>query len=360
MNNKKILLITVRADIGGGPIHINELINNFNLTNIELYLACPFLGELYCEKWKENSRIKKIKEIPYRKFSVKSFFLLFNFIRLNKIDIIHSHGKGAGVYSRLLKVIIPNIKVIHTFHGIGNVRDRGFFKKIKNVYLEKILTKYTSIFISVSHGEKKLAILKFKVKDYKIRVIYNGVSDEPEINEKGILESIVTFSRFTYEKNMFDCYEIVKKTSPSIIFNWVGDGDDYKIIHDKIIHDNIVNLSLLGFHENPKKFLVPGSIYLSTSRHEGLPLALLEAESIGIPIVATNVIGNNEVVIDGYNGFLFDEGDINKAVEKIELLVNDKKLYNSMSKNARIDYLKRFTVKRMINATEKIYNEIVG
>jgi glycosyltransferase involved in cell wall biosynthesis len=344
------------SDIGGGPIHVKDLINNLNEDKYNIFLSCPTSGSIYNQQWKNNPRIKKIIEIPHRKFTVKKLKLLKKFILQNNIDIVHSHGKGAGIYSRLLKS--KDLKVIHTFHGLGEIEDKGIYKRIKNVYLERFLKKNTNIFISVSYGEKEVAKSYLNLKDYKIRVIYNGVKDSFHEKKYNILRSVISFSRFSYQKNMMLSYEIVKNIDRQIKFNWIGSGDDFNELSIRREKENLSNLVLHGFKYAPYKYLTKGSIYLSTSRHEGLPLALLEAEANGIPIIATDVVGNNEIVKDGYNGFLFKESEMSTAINKIKLLYKDSKLYDRMSNNARKDYLERFTLKIMVKKTEEVYNEV--
>lgn len=359
MNMKNILLVTVRSDIGGGPIHVNELIESIDNKSFNIFLACPFEGYMYEESWKNSSRIKSLVKIPYRTFSLRYFLSLKVFVKRHKIDIVHSHGKGAGVYSRLLRLTSKNFTVIHTFHGIGNIVEEGFFNRVKNVYTERLLKYFTQIFISVSQGERKLAIDVFGIRKERVRVIHNGVRDYSLINKVNAPKRVVMFTRYSYEKNMQLAYNILKKVNPKIAFCWVGDGDEFKKLKKLKKEENVKNLIMTGFDNNPQKYLTEGSIYLSTSRHEGLPLSLLEAESSGIPIVATNVVGNNEVVIEGYNGFLFDLSNFQKAVSKIEELYFDTNLYLKISQNGREDYLTRFTKEKMIKKTEKLYYEFL-
>ncbi|MBD0833812.1 glycosyltransferase [Aestuariibaculum suncheonense] len=354
---KKILLVTVRADIGGGPIHVNELIEGIDHDSFKLFLGCPFEGYMYDECWKNSSRIRGLVKIPYRSFSLRYFLHLKAFVKRHKIDIVHSHGKGAGVYSRLLRLTSKKVIVIHTFHGIGNVTEEGFFNKIKNVYTERLLKRFTKLFISVSLGERKLAVDVLGIKKENVRLIYNGVRDYSLINKVNAPKRVVMFTRYSYEKNMELAYNILKKVNPNIIFCWVGDGEEFKRFKRLKSDDNVKNLIMIGFDNSPQKYLTEGSIYLSTSRHEGLPLSLLEAESSGVPIVATNVVGNNEVVTEGYNGFLFDSNNPQKAASKIEQLYFDSSLYLKISQNAREDYLARFTREKMVVETEKLYYE---
>ena len=347
-----ILYITVRSDFGGGPIHLNELIKNLDNSELNFFLACPFNGEVYKDYWEENRSILCTFELPYRKFTLKSIFQLISFSKKNNIDIVHSHGKGGGIYSRLIKLFLPKVKVIHTFHGI-DLTQKGVLNIIKNVYLERILKHFTNLFIAVSHGEKGLAVSHLGIADSSIKVIYNGVVDYYATLDTSCGKEVISFSRFTFQKNMMASLEIARKMNCKFV--WVGDGDELSDIKLITQEEKISNIDLVGFKSTPQVYFKKGSIYLSTARHEGLPLALLEAASCGIPIVATNVVGNNEVVKDGVNGFLFNEGDIHTAIDKIEILLNNDRLYEEFSKNARADYLDRFTIDKMIRATELLY-----
>lgn len=104
----KILLLTVRSDFGGGPRHVNQLVEKLP-NNIELYLGYPLDGDPYALMWKTSNKIKASFNLPYRKFSLLILFNLIDFVKINNIEIIHSHGNGAGLYSRLLKLHIIEI-----------------------------------------------------------------------------------------------------------------------------------------------------------------------------------------------------------------------------------------------------------
>jgi glycosyltransferase involved in cell wall biosynthesis len=97
-------------------------------------------------------------------------------------------------------------------------------------------------------------------------------------------------------------------------------------------------------------------VYLSTSRWEGLPLSLLEASSLGLVIVASNVVGNNEVVVDGENGFLYDPNDIDQAANRLTQLIDDKTLYEKMSENAQAIFEKKFHSSTMISKLADVYS----
>ena len=119
--SKSILFISSRSDIGGGSKHLNDLLEYLHSNNSEydIYVAAP-LEEPFGPFYKKYS--KQFIEIPKRGITITSILELLFFIRKYKIDIIHSHGRGAGMYSRPLKLLtlllFYKLQVIHTFHGI--------------------------------------------------------------------------------------------------------------------------------------------------------------------------------------------------------------------------------------------------
>lgn len=356
----RILLVTLRTDHGGGPQHVDLIVNNLS-SEFQIFLACPN-DKPYHELWQNNKKVQNIYELPHRKFNLKKLFGLNQFIKENQITIVQSHGKGAGIYSRLLKLLNPKLKIIHTLHGF-HIQEYGTLKKYIYIYIERFLTSLTDRFINVSNGEKDIC-LNFKIfKTEQSEVIYNGIKQiEVVENAKqkiNIQDKIVitTISRFDYQKNMFFGYEIAKKFkyTKNIVFLWLGDGDDKAQLEQKAKEEDI-NIIFTGFTKEIALYLSATDIYLSTSRWEGLPYALIEAQSLGLPIVTTNVVGNNEVVVNDKNGFLFGSAD--EAYVCIAKLIENKSLYDNFSHNAKQNFKDKFEIQIMINKTENMYRNV--
>lgn len=347
----KILYITVRSDFGGGPRHVDQLVNNLS-EKYELYLAVPY-GNPYGTKWRSNNEIKGVLTIPYRRFSLKTLLQMRGYIKTNGIKIVHSHGNGAGLYSRLLKLLCPKIKVIHTFHGITN-NYNSWYKYIANLIIGKGLKYLTNDFILVSNGEKQLGIQLGFIDRKKSHIIYNGINDTGEKQLKSNQKlNIVTLSRFDYQKNMDMAYSIAQqcKEDEHIIFTWVGNGEDFQRLKELSFKEGI-HINFVGFSNEPIKYLKEADIYLSTSRFEGLPYALIEAASVGLPIVATDVKGNNECVKDKESGFLFNTVD--QGVSCIKELLNDS-IRKRMGNRSRQFFLENFTIEKMIHKIILVY-----
>lgn len=356
----KILFITIRADHGGGPKHVDLLINNLS-SEIEIYLACP-QDKPYYDLWSESKKIKDIFALPHRKFSVKKLLGLNKFIKDNDIKIIHSHGKGAGIYSRMLKILNPRLKIIHTLHGV-HIGEYGFLKKSAYIFLERFLTLFTDKFINVSNSENEVCLKLKLFKKSKSEIVYNGIKallidDNAKIKfDLSGKKAVTTISRFDYAKNMSLAYEIAKnfKDNSSIVFLWLGDGDD-RAKFESMAQKDGANIIFTGFTDKIPAYLSATDIYLSTSRWEGLPYALIEAQSLGIPIVATSVAGNNEVVENGKSGFLFE--DARQACRHIEILLNDDKIYGKMQAEALLNFKDKFDIRVAIGKMEQIYKEL--
>lgn len=355
MNKIKLLYITARADHGGGPRHLDLLINNLS-DKFEVYVACP-PDEPYYSFWKQNPFVLKVLQIPHRKFTVSGLSSLYAFIKDNNIKIVHSQGKGAGIYSRTLKLLVPSLSVVHTFHGV-HISEYNRLQKSIYILIERLAGKLTEKFINVSKGERDICLSLGFSTERKTSVIYNGIPTP--IYSKAVKEGefiVTSITRFDYAKNMQLAFSIAKAL-PSLKFCWVGDGPERKSIEEQAFLEQVKNISFAGFQDNPMAFLAQTSVYLSTSRWEGLPISLLEASSLGIPIIATNVTGNNEVVAHDFNGMLYDQNNPETAVKHLETLYNNRKLYHKMSENALSTFYKKFRLEIMVAKTESIYNSI--
>lgn len=215
-------------------------------------------------------------------------------------------------------------------------------------------------YICVSEGERRSAIaLRYCTPD-NTSVIYNGVEEQYNtINNivKDNIIRVVSLSRFDYAKHMELAYEIAfaLKNNANIQFVWVGDGDDMPRLKKKSEQDGC-NIVFTGFSNIPTKYLQTSDIYLSTSRFEGLPYALIEACEASLPIVATDVIGNNEVCVNHENGILFSTK--NEGVSAIQTLVDDELLRWKYAKQSRKRFEEHFTIIQMIQAIFNVYKDL--
>lgn len=354
--NTKILLITVRGDFGGGPKHVDQIISGLN-SEFDLFVAAP-KGDPFGDAWAQSSVLKGFIELPYRRFSFTSLFRVVKFISINEIGIVHSHGNGAGFYSRLIKAFKPSLYVIHTFHGVADVYDSAL-KRLVYKISGRLFKFFTDWSVFVSEGEKELGLKYGFAKEGWQSVVYNGIdpilSNSPIAFLPNKVFKVVTLSRFDYQKNMHLAYGIAKKLAghKDIKFVWVGDGPDYEELFSLSQNEGVNNIDFIGFSKFPQAYLAEASLYLSTSRFEGLPYGLIEASASGLPIVATNVRGNNEVAIDGQNAILVE--NVDQAAKAILEFQASEQKYIDASRTSLEIFKNKFELSKMLNSLKLLY-----
>ena len=364
-----ILFITANSTIGGGPEHIYSIIQNIDKEKYKPYVVAPANGEYY-------ERFKEIAETF--SFDLKKRFL-FNLYKLNSIikekniDICHSHGLGAGVYSRPLKIINKKLRVIHTFHGIYYERKEPIIKTAI-ILIEKMFGLLTDISIAVSNKEKEEALKLGFQKEDKIKVIYNGIDMKKyqididrrkylkeiglNLNEDLIFGSVARFNIEKGHKELIEAFKMINNWNNRTKLLLIGDGELRTEIEREIQKFGLAKeVILLGFRDDIPELLKCLDCFVSASYKEGLPYSLIEAIASGVPVVATDVTGNNEIIIDEYDGFLC------KARNAESLYLTMVKMYYSEEKcffieNGKEYARSNFDISSMVKSLEEIYDII--
>lgn len=361
MDQLKILHITARGDLGGGPRHLQYLIETLK-SDIQCYVACPNEPPFY-EIFQQQVGEDNLLTIPHRKFSIKEANNLLKFVKEQNIGIIHCHGKGASVYGKYIKLIHHGIKLVYTTHGLHFDNYNNILNWINLIY-EKLTEGLIDEIIYVSPSEVEVAKRYRVFQSRKFAIIPNGVPScrvghEEDVSFKKELFAqnadmpvILTMSRYDYSKNMQECYQIATSCR-EYNFLWLGIGEDFQVLKEQAELENVSNIMFYGTTNNISSFLKISDIYLSTSRGEGMPLALLEAMSYGIPIVASDVTGNKDVV-NPLVGCLYSLGDINSAIKSLKDLID-----NPLDKQTILQYFQEnFSSEKMGKRTIGIYKYI--
>ena len=346
--------------IGGGPEHLWQLVRHLPI-EMQCFIAAPSC-EPYGERFLQCVGQSNFLSIPQRKFTLTAFGKLLHFIKKHNIQIIHSHGKGAGIYGRLA-ALFTGTKSIHTFHGIHLPSNR-FVRMLYSV-LEQVLCRISKVCIAVSDGEAKEAKkLKF---GKNIITIYNGVQIPEHMVQKDMQRpfKILHVSRFdTKQKNSLFLYDIALAMQKKDIltqcqFILVGDGEELPILKDKLRNAQLLKyFTFAGIQKDVTPFYKEASCLISTSRWEGLPLAVLEAGTYGVPTIASNVVGNRDAVVHGKTGFLYELGDVDGAVGCVEKLLDNIYRWKEMRIKTYIHIGDSFSVQRMAKTAIQEYNKI--
>jgi glycosyltransferase involved in cell wall biosynthesis len=244
-------------------------------------------------------------------------------------DLVHLHSSKAGVLGRFANSLLFSNKkqIFYTPHGYSFLRLDVSQTKRK---LYRFIEKYSQrLFggITIACGDTEYEIAQGLGKSLLVR---NGINIKnialfPEKKENDRL-TIGTIGRIMAQKNP-KLFNDIAFLFPQYDFVWIGDGEDRELL-------TASNIRITGwFTDNTEVFplLNQLDVYLQTSLWEGLPIAVLEAMTCKKPIVATNVIGNKDLVVEGENGFLFN--DINQ-LDVVFNQLNNKPFRNRLGQKS--------------------------
>ena len=179
----------------------------------------------------------------------------------------------------------------------------------------------------------------------KISLASVGVALHP-IERKERFPTIAVVSRLSKEKNIevvLDILPLIIRSFPDTKLIIAGDGDRRDFLELYVNQLNLDrNVEFLGFVEDIQNVYAIATIVVLPSLQEGIPLSLVEAAGYGIPVVATDVGGISEVVVDGKSGFLVPVGDKEALYNKIYLLLSNPYLRQQFSIRARRIYQEKF------------------
>ncbi len=298
-----------------------------------------------------------------------------------KPDIVHTHASKAGALGRRAAFTAKIPQIYHTFHGhvfhsyFGNIKTH-FYKNI-----ERRLARKSTNIIAISELQKKeLSVIHRICPAEKIKVIPLGFDLKPfytntkikreefraawDIKENeiavGIIGRIVPIKNHAFFINAIE--KILNKTSKKIRVFIVGDGEDKTKIQElieskKLKYSNNKTPALFQFTSWIKKVDEVNAgmdIICLTSKNEGTPVSLIEAQASGNPIVSTNVGGIENIIIPNESGYLSQVGDLELFTQNLLNLIESEELRNKMSKKGKQKAL-QYSFENLITNTKELY-----
>ena len=384
---KILQVVTLGDSIGGAQIHVLDLAISLHKRGHDVHVLTGTVGALNERLTKagvSNGQLPTMRREIHPIDDVRCFFALRQFIRDFKPDVVASHSSKAGIIVRLVCFFlgIPNTFTVHgwSFEANASKLNRSLY-----FVIEKIMGFFSCKLITVAYTGYDLG-LKYKiVPPQKLVTVLNGVRDfAQEISPKtqntegsngtnrhnghngsngqnGHIELVMS-ARFQSQK---DHETLVKALIPlknePFHLQLLGDGTETLERIQTLVTENHLTekVTFVGFTTNVLGYLQKADICALISHSEGLPLSILEAMSLGLPIVASNVGGISKQVENGYNGYLVERNDVEDLTEKIKLLMNNPTLRRQMGNNSRTFYEKEFKLEKMVDKTLAVYASIL-
>lgn len=363
----KILYIITRADeIGGAQTHVRDM--TFGLVNDrhQVELIVGEKGALVDELRAMNVTVhivpELVREISLYK-DLKSTFIVRKLIKKFSPDIVALHSSKAGIVGRLASIAL-NIPVIFTVHGWSFANGVNNNKRRLYIIIERLFSKITDEIITVSKQDKELAIKHNVASASQQTVIHNGVklkSSAAHVYQDNEIVKLISVARFSDQK---DHKSLLRALSLLDNRKWsltlVGKGPNLeemnKYAHELGISKNVI---FTGERLDVDLLLAESDIFVLISNWEGFPISILEAMREGLPILASDVGGVSESVIDGKSGFLVPRGDVEAIKHRLAELINNTSLRTQLGNTANEFFIEHFSFNAMYNKTTDLYKRAI-
>ena len=327
----------------------------------------------------------KVYSVPFSKnplsfFNLKSFFMIFNLMKKEKYIMVHTHTPVASFLARVAAKMAEVPHIVYTAHGF-HFHEYG--SKLKNFLyyrLEKFAGKFTDVLITINSDDYKIAkernlvpngeivyikgvgvdLEKFSPEkiDSQTKIKYRG---ELHIKENDFVP--ITIAELTRQKNVSDIIDALSlsidrfKNFKLII---VGDGILMAKLHEFVIAKNLADkIIFTGRRTDIPEMLLFSDVFVMTSLREGLPRSVMEAMAMEKPVVAYNIRGMRDLIVDGETGFLVPFRNVSALAEKISYLAENREIARKMGEKGRKRIEKEFSLGIISNQMKKLYNEIL-
>ncbi len=295
----------------------------------------------------------------YDKGKGYDFKLLAELIRLvkeQKLDVIHTHDFGPTEYAVALKVRFPKLKLVHTHHTLHD-----FLQKRRYVWFFRFAALFYTRIIGVSDYVTDTLRFLCPLSRRKIVTVSNGLDLEKFDRPLSALTPklrLVNVSRISPEKNLIHvlrtCLKLKRAKIPFELHHaGAGTPEQEAIVQAFVKEHSLENeVFFAGFQEDVRPILQKGDIFVSASKSEGHPVAVLEAMASGLLCVCSDIAPHRQVSKQGILFFSLDELSLYQQLRRIHL---NPSAYRDVAAQAKRDVRERFSLEKMISGYGRVY-----
>lgn len=364
MVKNKILYVITSLGLGGAEKLLLYYLKNLDSKKYEMYVCC--LREKPDDLISEISKYANVTNLKIRnKFNPLVILKLLKLIKSINPDLIHTHLVQPRIYTTIAYLFFNHAIIVTQKHNTVNPRKHHIF-----ILLEMLSILVNKKVIAISQSVKNSLIKYELVPPGKIYVLPNCIDYQifnkvTEFRSKSTEKQIIigTVGRLERQKGtkyLLMAMKIILLDNPNVKLEIIGEGsllDELKKISCKLHISNSVNF--FGKFVDVKPFYNRMDIFVLPSIYEGFGIVLLEAMATGVPVVATNVDGIKEVIIDMNNGILVPARNPKAIADAVIRIINDsdlrKKLIDEGFKRAKM-----YDVKEHVMKLDNFYSHLLG
>src|SRR5690606_2218663 len=298
----KIVYIITRSDVlGGASVHLLDLAKGMISQGHQVHILVGGEGTFTEELKKNNINFSSLEYLK-REISIKDdvlgFWEIKRYLKRLKPDIVHCHSSKAGLLGRLAAKSL-NLPVVFTAHGWAFTE--GISPRKQKIYakIEKFLINFSDHIITVSEFDR---IYRFNFgvgSPDKVTTVHNGIPVQDlqtkETKVVGQPCKVIMVARFDDQKDQITLIQALGwLKDKNWVMEFIGSGPTLERCKQGANKLGLENkIKFLGQQRNVKDFLNNSDIFVLSTNYEGFPLTILEAMRAKLPVIATNVGGNN-------------------------------------------------------------------
>ncbi|URC13700.1 glycosyltransferase [Flavobacterium sp. B183] len=369
----KIKIAHILHSVGGVDVSLRQILENINTVKFENIVIHGDSDTQGLFRDKNFESIIEFKLPIYREISLKNDFLAITralkIIRKERPDLIHSHSTKGGVIARLVG-FLTGIKVLHTPQAFSYLCTENKIKRIVFLLIEKLLSKGNSILLASSESELQRAINEVGYVRSKTALFNNAIRPIEKVLKLSVPKTwpdnyLCNVGRPCYQKNTEELirvlYEVNKTIDIHLVLVGVGyHADQLNIVENLVLKLNLKDkITILNWtsREDVLHIIGKSKLYVSTSRYEGLPYAIIESLALSIPNVVSDCDGNRDLIKNDFNGFCIKDNNTEEFSQRIIKLLREEDLHNEFSRNAKETFLLHHNINEKIKNLELIYRE---
>lgn len=377
----KVAMLVTRMDIGGVPDHVMTLLDGFG-PDIKVTLICDHIHPTHLAE--AESLGVAVQILPMQRLAgglsdLKALKALRRILREGDFDILHTHMSKAALLGAIIGATSRKIKVVNTAHNLGYIALPQRWKKaVFWVYDRFISMVGIDATVTVSKIVGDTARQAHLIPARKLHVVQNGIRTGKFLQSKTQGEAVrrdllgqgndgplmLTVARLVWFKGLdtlIDALPDVVASHKSARLAIVGDGELRDDLEAQVVRLGLKgHVIFTGERDDVPDLLAAADLFVLPSVSEGLPISLLEAMASSLPIVATDVGGIPELVVEGVNGHLTKAGDAPAMSRALLSLLDDPDKADEWGQAGLARLQSHFSQAAMVAKTEALYGTLLA
>ncbi len=362
-----LYVITRGDDIGGANIHVRDMslwMKNKGFDVVVLTGTKGIFNDCLDKLGIKNLSTNYLKRNIDLFSDVLFIFWFYKFSLKLKPKLVSAHSSKAGILCRVTSRLFKVAPCIFTAHGWSFTEGIDYFSRKFYLFIEKITGKFTDQIITVCKSDLYMGLNYNVIPKKKITCIHNGMYDiktnkiKRYPKDKLVFISVARFDTQKDHETLIKAFSLIKDLNWELILVGSGPTKKKSIEFSKVsgINSKIV---FMGRSDNVASLLEKADIFILSSLWEGFPRSILEAMRASMPVIATDVGGVKESVINNVNGFTFKRKQYLELAYHLKFFINNQEKITIFGKNSRDLFKDKFIFEKTALKTNEVYKKFL-